>query len=285
MVDRTRARLAVPQLKTLFGAKRRPHRDRKQSPPRLAVVLETSTYDLTVFKVHFGDLSLKAYTKGECVLRFEVTVHNTRELGCGRVVARFPEIVRRLRSMLERFLTTLDCVDVMFISDETLDQLPLPSRVGRTRVGGVDLNQSRMRAALAAALALAPAPLGFSLAQFTAKVQAVAGQTDAAATRRQAAYELKRLRAKPLISKVGSSRRYQVPPDAARTIAALLTLRDQVIKPLLGGLGAPNRGRKPSTWTPLDRHYEQLRLDMHLVFQDLGIAAQTTVCPSQAASA
>ena len=74
-------------------------------PTGAEVVLETSTYDLTVFKVHFGNLSLKAYTKGECVLRFEVTVHNTRELGCGRVVARFPEIVRRLSSMLERFLT------------------------------------------------------------------------------------------------------------------------------------------------------------------------------------
>jgi hypothetical protein len=107
------------------------------------------------------------------------------------------------------------------------------------------------------------------LAQFAAKLPALAGQTAAAATRRQAAYDLKRLRAKQLIRKIGSSRRYQVPPDAARTIAALLTLRDQVIKPLLGGLGA----RKPSTWTPLDRHYEQLRRDMQLVFQDLGIAA------------
>jgi len=273
MVDRTRARLAVPQLKTFFGAKHRPHRDRKQSSPRLAVVLETPAYDLTVFKVHFGNLSLKAYTKGECVLRFEVTVHNTRELGCGRVVARFPEIILRLRSMLERFLTVLDCVDTTFISDQTLDQLPLPSRVGQTRIGGVDLNQSRVRAALAATLALAPAPMGFSLAQFTAKVQALTGQTEGAYTRRQAAYDLKRLRGKQLIIKVGSSRRYQVPPNGARTIAALLTLRDQVIKPLLGGIGKPKRGRKSSTWTTLDRHYEQLRQDMQLVFQDLGIAA------------
>ena len=273
MVDRTRARLAVPQLKTLFGAKRRPHRDRKHSSPRLAAVLETPAYDLTVFKVHFGNLSLKAYTKGECVLRFEVTVHNTRELACGRVVARFPEIVRRLSGMLERFLTLLDCVDVTFISDQTLDQLPLPSRLGRTRVGGVDHNQPRMRAALAAALALAPAPLGFSLAQFAARLQALAGQTDVAATPRQASYALKRLRGKGLVVKIGSSRRYQVPPAAARTIATLFTLRDQVIKPLLGGLAAPKRGRRPSTWTSLDRHYEQLRLDMQDLFQHLGIAA------------
>jgi hypothetical protein len=46
----------------------------------------------------------------------------------------------RLKAMLERFLTTLDCVDVTFISDQTLDQLPLPSEVGKTRVGGVDMS-------------------------------------------------------------------------------------------------------------------------------------------------
>jgi hypothetical protein len=175
--------------------------------------------------------------------------------------------------MLERFLTTLDCVDVTFISDQTLDQLPLPSRVGRTRIGGVDLNQARMHAALAAALALAPAPMGFSLAQFAAQVQALADPIQRTYTRRQAAYDLKRLRGKQLISKVGSSRRYQVPPDGARTIAALSTLRDQVIKPVLSGTRLPKRGPKPSTWTTLDRHYEQLRLDMQAVFQDLGIAA------------
>src|SRR5439155_6130087 len=134
--------LDVPQLRTLFGAKQRPRQtSRRIAGPRLAVVLETPEYDLTVFKVHFGNLTLKAYTKGERVLRFEAVVHNTRDLGCGRVVARFPTIVARLRGMLERFLTTLHCVDAAFIADTTLDDLPHPSRVGNTRIGGVDLNR------------------------------------------------------------------------------------------------------------------------------------------------
>jgi hypothetical protein len=98
-------------------------------------VVERPAYDLTLFKVHFGNLTLKAYTKGEHVLRFEAIVHNTRDLGCGRVLARFPEIVTRLKHLLERFLTTLDCVDVAFIADQTLQQLPLPSQIGSTRVG------------------------------------------------------------------------------------------------------------------------------------------------------
>jgi hypothetical protein len=241
----------------------------------LAVVVERPAYDLTLFKVHFGNLTLKAYSKGEHVLRFEAVVHNTRDLGCGRVVARFPEIVTRLTSMLERFLTTLACVDVAFIADQTLDQLPLPSQVGTTRVGGVDLNKPRLRAALGAVLALAPSPGGFTVAQLTAKVQAMTGQTERDYTTRQAAYDLKKLRGKHLVVKPAASRRYHPPPQALRTITALLVLRDQVISPLLAGvrIPAPRRGRKPATWTRTDQHYEGLRLGMKALLDDLGIAA------------
>ena len=40
-------------------------------------MVETPTYDLTVFKVHYGAMTLKIYTKGARVLRVEVIVHNT----------------------------------------------------------------------------------------------------------------------------------------------------------------------------------------------------------------
>ncbi len=51
VVDRTRPRLDVPILRTLFGAKARPHHGRATGPPTLAVVLEKPRYDLTWFKV------------------------------------------------------------------------------------------------------------------------------------------------------------------------------------------------------------------------------------------
>jgi len=56
-------------------------------------------------------------------------------------------------------------------------------------------------------------------------------------------------------------------------MAALVVLRDRVIRPLLAGLRRRRAGRKPAIWTPLDRHYETLRLDMRAVFRDLGVAA------------
>jgi DNA-binding transcriptional ArsR family regulator len=274
MVDRTRARLDVPRLRTMFGAKQRPRLTRRRTTePRLAVVLETPEYGLSVFKVHFGNLTLKAYTKGERVLRFEAVVHNARDLGCGRMVEHFPEIVARLKAMLERFLTTLDCVHVAFISDQTLDQLPLPSQVGKTKVGGVDINTPRIRSALTAVLALGPAPDGFTVAELAAKVRTMTGQRASDYSTRQAAYDLKKLRGKGLITKVGASRRYRLQPPAMRAIAALLILRQHVIAPILAGVRSPHLGRKPKQWTTADRQYEQLRIGMQPLFQELGIAA------------
>jgi hypothetical protein len=237
LLDRVRSRLDVPVLRTMFGARKRPGKyGPAELSPRLGTVLETPAWDLTVFKVHFGLLTLKGYTKGEHVLRFEAIAHNTRQLRCGRSLQRFPEVVTRLHGMCERFCTTLDCVDVSFIPGDALDQLPLPSHLGSTRTGGIDLSKPRMRAALSAALALAPAPGGFTVADFTARVAAMSGH--AGYTTRQAAYDLRKLRGKTLAVKPARTRRYEIPPDAARAITALLTLRDQVI--------APPPGRHPS---------------------------------------
>lgn len=274
IVDRTRSRLDVPTLRTLFGAKQRPGRNgSSELSLQLAAMIETPRYDLTMFKVHFGLLTLKAYTKGEHVLRFEAITHNTKQLRCGRVLDRFPEIIGKLADMVDRFTTTLDCVDVGFLPEDTLDQLPLPSQLGATRIGGIDLNKPRIRSTLAAVLALAAAPGGFTVTDLATKVHTMTGQTTY--TTRQAAYDLRKLRGKNLITKPGRSRRYHLPSQPARIITALLTLREQVISPILAGIRSPRLGRKPTHWTRIDRDYETLRVNMQTLFHDLGIATTT----------
>jgi hypothetical protein len=75
----------------------------------------------------------------------EAIAHNTQELGCGRSLEKFPSIVCELKSILERFMDALSCIDQCFSSDEALEQLPVPSQVGKTKVGGIDFNKARMR--------------------------------------------------------------------------------------------------------------------------------------------
>jgi hypothetical protein len=269
IADRTRSRLDVPALRTLFGVKKRPAGTHEPSP-KLAVVIERPAYDLTLFKVHFGLLTLKGYTKGERVLRFEAIVHNTRTLKTGRGLENFPAIVTRLAGMAGRFCAMLDCVDTGFLPDGMLDELALPSQIGAVRTGGIDLNKPRSRAVLAAALALAITPGGFTVAGFAAKVREMTGQNGY--TIRNAAYDLRKLRGKHLADKPGRTRRYFISPGAARIISALLTLREHVIAPLLAGVADPRIRRTPRHWTDIDRHYQALRLEMMALFADLGIA-------------
>lgn len=273
IVDRTRSRLDVKKLETIFGAKKRPSRRKGKKPPRLEVVVERPTYHLTVFKIHFGKLSVKMYTKGERVLRVEVIVHNTRALRWARSLPRLAEIMSRLRDVLSRFLAVVFRVDVSSISDSTLETLPTSSLVGRTRVGGVDINQPRMRAVVEAVIALASAPRGFRPSDVAAQVHAIMGSDKTDYTARKAAYDLKKLQGKTIVRRIAMSRRYETVPEGLQAITALLVLREKVIKPVLAGASKPRRGPKLKNQSPIDAHYETIQLHMRNLFQFLGIAA------------
>jgi hypothetical protein len=133
--DRTRASRDVPRIKTILGRRRRPKtRPHKKRAAEWSIVVEKPVYNLTLFKVPGGYLSLKVYTQVEHLLRTEAVVHNAQELGCGRSLSSFPLMVCRLREILERFHPVLSAVDACFIDDGTLERLPLPGQLGATRV-------------------------------------------------------------------------------------------------------------------------------------------------------
>jgi hypothetical protein len=177
--------------------------------------------------------------------------------------------VARLTGMVDRFTTMLDCVDVAFLPDGILDQLPEPSQIGAVRVGGLDTNKHRTRAAMASVTALAIAPDGFTVADFADHIRS---HTDCDYTVRQAGYDLRKLRGKQLVIKPGRGHRYLVPADAARTLTGLISLRDHVIAPVLAGVRKPI-GRPPNSYTRIDRDYDTIRTGIRTLFNDLGIQA------------
>jgi hypothetical protein len=132
-------------------------------------------------------------------------------------------------------------------------RLPQPGCLGATRLGGIDINRPRA----GAALALATCPAGFTAAGFTAKVQAITG--DGGCTARQRACGIRKLRAKNLTTRQGRSRRYTTPPDAARAIAAIVILRDQVLIPCLAGVRAAALAPLPVNPATAGQHYQKLR--------------------------
>src|SRR6266850_1507786 len=226
-----------------------------------------------IFKLHCGKLTLKIYTKGERVLRIEAVLHNSEELQCGRSLDRFPRLVMELRGILERFLNALSLIDQCFISAESLQELPKPSVVGKAKVGGIDFNKERMRRAGEAVLALAASASSFTASCLAEQVCSATGQTSSEYGPRHAAYDLKKLRAKNMVQRIGRSRRYEATPSGLKAMAALVTLRHHVILPLLASTmnHAPSRGAQNPT--PLDQCYASLRKHMQDLLQQLGVAA------------
>jgi len=218
LIDRSRAPLDLKTIRTILG-NRHPPRYRKpnKQSAQWEVAVERPLYDLTIFKLHCGKLTLRIYTKGERVLRFEAIAHNTQELGCGRSLEKFPEIVLRLKAMLERFLEALSCIDQCFIADDLLERLPAASQVGKTKGGGIDLNRQRMRQVAEALIALSASPHGFTASELAARVRALGKQTQSQYGPRRAAYDLNKLRGKQIVRRIGRTRRLRADPDRSQS--------------------------------------------------------------------
>jgi hypothetical protein len=273
LIDRTRTRLDIKRLKHIFGRKRRPFRspNKTKKPPREEVVIERPQYDLTIFKIHFGRLTVKLYTKGPTVLRSEAIVHNTKVLKGKRGLDAFPRIVTDLRAILVRFLNHLQTLDTAFITAETLDSLTQPGQVGQSQVAGIDWNKPRLRAVIEAVIMLAATPQGFTVSALADKVREISGLATTAYGPRQAAYDLKKLRGKQWVEKAGKSRRYHVSSVGLRIMSALLILREKVIKPVLAGAGKSKSGPKPKQETEVDKQYRVIHREMHSLFHLLGL--------------
>ena len=272
IIDRTRAPLEIRTVKTIFGVKHRPfHKDANGRGPRIEAAVERPVYNLTVFKVHLGKLTVKIYSKGERVLRIEAVAHNARELRCGIIIDRLPRIIESLKGMLDRFMSVLNGVDVSFIDAGAMETWHLPSQVGTSRIGGIDINQSRMRAVMEAVITLSLKPRGFTVSELAAQVREII--PDIGYQPRQAAYDLRKLTGKDLVRHLPRSRRYESTSHGLRSMVALITLRDKVLLPLLANAGKRKAGPKLPNRSPIDIHYDNIQIEMQKVFQCLHIAA------------
>jgi hypothetical protein len=236
-------------------------------------VVERPVYNLTIFKIHYGKLTIKMYSKGEHVLRIEVIAHNVQSLGYGRRIERFPQITTALKVMVERFLAVLRGVDVSFIDDGRLDTWPLSSKVGQTQVGGIDVNRPRIRAVMGGVIALSTHPRGFTASDLAGRVKEILGPAVAPYHSRHASYDLKKLRGKDLVRRIKHSQRYEASPEGLRAMAGFMVLREKVLNPLLTGACSREREPKPSNRSQIDIHYENIQREVQNVFEIIGIAA------------
>ena len=123
------------------------------------------------------------------------------------------------------------------------------------------------------ALAVSPSARGFTASELARQVRLLSNQTESHYGPRRAAYDLKKLRAKSIVQRIGQTRRYQSTASALRAMVALVVLRNKAIKPLLVAAQRRRKSRGAQNPRPIDKHYETIRMAMQGVFDELGLAA------------
>ena len=114
-----------------------------------------------------------------------------------------------------------------------------------------------MRQVIEALIALSPSPNGFTASDVAARVRALSKHAPLQYGPRHAAYDLKKLRDKHIVRRIGHTRRYEPLPTGLRAMTALVVLQNKAIKPLLAATqplhptrGAHNPNRSTPTTTP-----------------------------------
>ena len=140
-----------------------------------------------------------------------------------------------------------------------LEHLPVASQVGKTIVGGIDLNKARIRHVVEALIALSPLPNGFTASDVAARVRALSKQSQSEYGPRHAAHDLKKLRGKQIVRRIGHTRRYEPLPTGLRAMTALLVLQTRLSNdssPRLSHSAQPAERTTQNQSTPTTKPFE-----------------------------
>lgn len=260
IIDRNRSRLRLEDLKTIFGARSRPHqRNRTAEQPggrRGAVSKEVGkpAYNLTVMKFHWKLSTLKAYDKSARLLRFESVEHNLRKTKKRGRLDCWAEYACETHGKLERLINSLELLDRGLIDRGRFEYWGRPSSKGEKRLAGIKLDNARMRVVIESLERIAVLSEGVTRADLTKEVNKRVKKYDA----RQVGYDMRKLRGKGVLEKVEGTRSNKIDLRKLRALATLLCIREDILKPMHALSTAETKPRKYPL-SPQDKKHKALR--------------------------
>ncbi|HEY6218537.1 MAG TPA: hypothetical protein VIV65_00685 [Gemmatimonadaceae bacterium] len=224
-IDLNRRMITPHSIATVFGKRKNTRGTEKTS---LAIYQQLRTR--TVMKVRHFSSVIKQYNKHERILRTECVCNDPYRFGVGKRLSNFSQLRWQLAATLVRFQELQEAVVDTTLDRGELAALAQTSELGKGRVPGIRLDNERMMNVIRLLGRLATDPRGFTTAQLRDDFVATFGKPYSAA---QAAYDLRKLRAKSLLCHADTTRRYVFTARGARIAALLFKLRDLIVGPTL----------------------------------------------------
>ena len=180
-------------------------------------------------------------------------------------------IIKKLRQILDLFVNVLYFSHVSFIDKGEFDQISQPTKKGKHRLAGIDLNKPRCRNVMKAVLQLSTKAEGFTSRDVATRYEHIAQISDQSYKPRHAAYDLRKLKAKGLVQMKKNSRKYRVTTKGVSTIVATIVIREKIFKPIMAGINKKKLAMLPQKLSKVDRIYLSIREKILNICKEYGV--------------
>lgn len=237
-------RLTADKVAHIFGV-----RVSKRLRGKLYSVLEKLDHGHHVMRIYCKNLVGRMYEKFSTFLRVEVCVNRMQDLGLNKGLKNLPQLRRKLMAVTDRF-AGFEAQSLNVHADFPLFQrMALPVVVGRTKIAGIKIHDTRMMRLMEVLLHGSPQLNGWRSAEIHQTILTAFGLSTNAYTLNQLRYDLRKMKAHGLLDRVGRSYRYRLSDKGSKAALMFILFHKRVCGPLANSLfhHRPKRTLQPDS--------------------------------------
>ena len=246
---------------------------------KLQTEIEDMNLPNPVIRSHYGNGFIKQYVRDHLILRTEAASNNVHDYGVNKSVQNLPTLRTAMSTINDNYLNVQQDILETFVDRGQLRQLAEPTITpAGKRIPGLRLDHPRQLALMHALVRFAHIAAGsnFTTSEIHPYVVKALGSPSDRYTLASLRYDLSKLRAKGLVTKLPNSRRYQLLPRGYSICLVFLKLFERVYAPLTAGLLSPVSGDthlQSEKRSQLDRLYHRVVADLDALVQAVGLKA------------
>jgi len=244
---------------------------------KLQTEIEDMNLPNPVIRSHYANGFIKQYVRDHLILRTEPASNNVKDYGVNKAVENLSVLRNTLSAITDNYLKVQQDILETFIDRGELRKLAQPTITSTgKRVPGLKLDNPRQLAAMHALVRFThiAAANTFTTAQIHPLVIEALGCPPERYSLASLRYDLSKLRAKGLLTKLPHSRRYQLSPQGYSISLVFLKLFERIYAPLTAGLLNPFRADarlQHNKRTQLDRLYQRVVDDLDALVRAVGL--------------
>ena len=224
-------RLTADVITQIFGV-----RKHRRLRGKLHSMLEKLDHGHHVLRVYCKSLVGRMYEKFGTFLRVEICVNRLKDLGLNKGLDNLHALRQKLVVVTDRLAGfEVDLLNV-HVDFPLFQRLALPTTIGRTRIPGIKIQDTRMVRLMEVLLHGGPQLAGWRTAQIHTAILEAFGLTTDRYSLTQLRYDLRKMKAHGLLQREGQSYRYRLTEKGTKVAAMFVLFHKRVCGPLANSL-------------------------------------------------